>query len=154
MFPKDRPVTCITANGAVEVTHMVKMQILASGAGFELEVDVMLECDFPLLSLGGLCMHRGFSFYWSNGQPHLVTPKGKHVWLDNLSGTVPELTSETLVINKINELEAYAKIDAAEPQRSEDGKSTPNLDIKPNTNSTTTQVDRPFYLEIFAGSGR
>ena len=64
------------------------------------------------------------------------------------------LTSESLAINQFNGLETYARIGAAGLQRSDGGKGTPNLDTAPDSNSMTTQVDRPFYLQIFAGPGR
>ena len=97
--------TCHTANGPVEISEGIAVELADLGA-CTLKAD-LVEDSPPLLGVGGLCMCEGFSFYRDSGQePHLVTPNGKHLWLDLQGAYVPHLNSKPQVMNKVNELEA------------------------------------------------
>ena len=85
-----------------------------------------------------------------------MSPEGDHIWLKT-ENNVPVLNTREAVVNKVNELEAYALIDA----KSQSGDRAPRgVSDEPLTVASTsrplTQEDlgTPFFLELFAGSER
>ena len=142
-----------TANGVIRVTECIEMQLLELGGARTLTFHVM--DDSPnLLSTSKLCLEDGYTFWWdpkTDERAHLISPEGKHIALYNSGGT-PNLRTRERIVNKINEFEAYAVMDA-----------------KPQTDSTTSSTSPVgsmrllcgndlsgdyFFLEIFFGSGR
>ena len=105
-----------TGGGTVTVTHEVLVKLQALGAAKPLRAKVFEDNVSNCLSTGIMVIDEGFSFYWTHGQqPHLVTPEGKHIWL-TVRNRSPVLNTRELVANKINELEAYNRINAAKSQ--------------------------------------
>ena len=103
-----------TAGGLITINEEIKVQFQALGAAAEpLQATVNPGSNMNLLSLGKMVLQEGFSFCWENGkQPHLVTPDGKHLWLE-IDNNCPVLTTGEMLVNKVNELEAYERINAA-----------------------------------------
>ena len=95
------------------MTEHISLQLQALGAAKPIDCTVNPDCDMNLMSLGRMVIDEGFSFYWTHGgQPHLVTPSGEHIWLE-VERRCPVLSTQELVANKINEIQAYAMLDAA-----------------------------------------
>ena len=84
-----------------------------------------------------------------------MSPEGKHIFLETSNNT-PTLTTQQAVVNKINELEAYAVIDA----KSQTGRAGRPDATRQHDHSTAADNDNPddpkglFFLEIFSGCGR
>ncbi len=82
------------------------MQKLEGGRTFR-----MLVLDSPnLISIGQLVLEDGYSFFWNSKGAQLTTPEGDIVELVTKLNT-PESASYENIVNKINEIEGYAKVD-------------------------------------------
>ena len=149
--PLDYARYVLTANGRAEITGTIELALKTLGATLEITAEVLPDMDGPCLSVNELCMKDGYSFYWTPSGPHLVTPKGKHIYLPTPDNT-PHFNCQQQVINKCNELEAYARINAAK-SLPEPADATPGTHT-PGDTTSADDVTGPFFLEVFAGTGR
>ncbi|MDP7648072.1 MAG: hypothetical protein QGH82_08415, partial [Candidatus Woesearchaeota archaeon] len=142
------PISISTANGDIVVDKYIEAQIQKLGGCRTFR---MLVLDSPnLISIGQLVLEDGCSFFWNSKGPQLITPEGDVIELVTKQH-VPEFTSYENIVNKINEIEGYAKVDEKSRRQSRSRCATVTPRFRPLVQDDLGEL---FFLEIFAGSGR
>ena len=116
------PILMSTANGVTVADKYIEAQIKKLGGSKTIKM-IVTENSSSLLSIGQLVLDDGYRFYWEHNRAHLVSPDGDHIWLDT-NDYVPKLTSQQMVVNNVNGLEAYALMNA-KSQRNQDSDRSP-----------------------------